>query len=164
MSSTDDAVLHGLAAAVGEALLARGQRVVLAESCTGGWVAKCLTDIPGSSAWFERGFVTYSNESKREALGVSAEVLESFGAVSRQTAEQMARGALEHSRAHLSVAVTGVAGPDGGTSAKPVGLVWFARGERPARISSLERRFAGDREQIRRAAVEVALRLIVSDA
>jgi nicotinamide-nucleotide amidase len=158
----DDAALHRLAMAVGDALLARRQRVALAESCTGGWVAKCLTDIAGSSRWFERGFVTYSNEAKQQSLGVAPDVLARFGAVSRQTAEQMARGALEHSGVDISVAVTGIAGPDGGTPGKPVGLVWFARAERAGRIGGVEHRFAGSREDIRRSAVATALQLILS--
>jgi nicotinamide-nucleotide amidase len=162
MSAPDDNALRALAERAGAVLLERRRRVVVAESCTGGWVAKCLTDIPGSSQWFERGFVTYSNAAKEQSLGVAASVLETFGAVSRPAAEQMAAGALHHSDAALSVAITGVAGPDGGTAQKPVGLVWFARAQRDAAPLALEERFGGDREAIRRAAVATALRLIIA--
>ena len=126
MEEFADDVLRSLAEQVGRALLARRWRVATAESCTGGWVAKCLTDMPGSSQWFERGYVTYSNAAKEQSIGVSSEVIETFGAVSRPTVEQMAAGALHASGADLAVAITGVAGPDGGTAEKPVGLVWFA--------------------------------------
>src|SRR5580658_9356705 len=125
-----DGGLRSLAEAAGRLLLAAGKRVATAESCTGGWVAKCLTDIPGSSQWFERGYVTYSNLAKEQAIGVAPGVLESFGAVSRATVEQMAAGALHASGAELAVAVTGIAGPDGGSADKPVGLVWFALAQR----------------------------------
>jgi len=162
MSNLSDMALQALAERAGAVLLERRRRVVVAESCTGGWVAKCLTDIPGSSQWFERGFVTYSNAAKEQSLGVAASVLDTFGAVSRPAAEQMAAGALHHSDATLAVAVTGIAGPDGGTAEKPVGLVWFARAQRDAVSLALEERFGGDREAIRRAAVATALRLIIA--
>ena len=161
MAELDDRALHTLAEEAGRRLLARVQRVVVAESCTGGWLAKCLTDIPGSSQWFDRGFVTYSNAAKQQMLGVAAGVLASFGAVSQPTAEQMALGALHASDAALAVAITGIAGPDGGTASKPVGLVWFARAQRAAAPLSLEQHFTGDREAVRRAAVATALRLII---
>ena len=156
-----DAALRSLAEQAGSRLLARRQTVAAAESCTGGWLAKCLTDIPGSSQWFERGFVTYSNAAKQQALGVAAEVLERYGAVSRATAEQMAAGTLRASEADWAVAITGIAGPDGGSPEKPVGLVWFARAQRGGAIMALEQRFGGDREAVRRAAVARALRLIL---
>ena len=162
MSALDDRALRLLAERAGSVLLERTRRVVVAESCTGGWVAKCLTDIPGSSQWFERGFVTYSNAAKEQSIGVAASVLETFGAVSRPAAEQMAAGALHHSDAVLAIAITGIAGPDGGTPEKPVGLVWFARAQRDAVPLALEERFGGDREAIRRAAVATALRLIIA--
>jgi len=161
---TSDPALSALAARAGALLLAARWRVALAESCTGGWVAKCLTDVPGSSQWFERGYVTYSNLSKEQALGVAAEVIEAFGAVSRPTAEQMAAGALHLSGAQLALAITGVAGPDGGTPAKPVGLVWFALAARSGAVEVLERRFDGDREAIRRDAVATGLGLIIAAA
>jgi nicotinamide-nucleotide amidase len=161
MSDWDDAVLKALAERAGQRLLAGGRTLALAESCTGGWVAKCLTDVPGSSRWFERGYVTYSNAAKQQSLGVAAEVLQTFGAVSRPAAEQMAAGALHASGADLAVAITGIAGPDGGTADKPVGLVWFARTQRGVAAIAIEERFTGDREAVRRAAVATALRLII---
>ena len=120
--------LHALSTDVGQALHRRGWMLATAESCTGGWIAKSMTDVPGSSAWFDRGFVTYTNEAKREMLGVSAESLNAYGAVSEQVARQMTAGALRASRADVVVAVTGVAGPSGGSPTKPVGTVWFAWG------------------------------------
>src|SRR5580704_8271413 len=162
MSDLSDAALRTLAERAGQLLLQRQHRVAVAESCTGGWLAKCLTDVPGSSQWFERGYVTYSNAAKEQALGVAAEVLAIFGAVSRPAAEQMAAGALHHSDAELAIAITGIAGPDGGTAEKPVGLVWFARAQHEGAPLALEERFGGDREAIRRAAVATALRLIIA--
>lgn len=162
MEEFTDAALRLLSERAGEVLLARRSRVAVAESCTGGWLAKCLTDIPGSSQWFERGYVSYSNLAKEQALGVAASVIETFGAVSRPTAEQMAAGALHASGAGLAVAITGIAGPDGGTQDKPVGLVWFARAQRDGVPIALEQRFSGDREAVRRAAVATALRLIIA--
>src|SRR5580700_12227566 len=144
--------------------MVRQRRVATAESCTGGWVAKCLTDIPGSSQWFERGYVTYSNAAKQESIQVSAETLARFGAVSGPVAEQMATGALASSGADLSVAITGIAGPDGGSPDKPVGLVWLALAQRAAPPVVLQQQFAGDREAIRRAAVATALRLVIGAA
>jgi nicotinamide-nucleotide amidase len=160
----DDGGLRALAERAGTLLLARRQRVATAESCTGGWVAKCLTDVPGSSKWFERGYVTYSNEAKQASLAVPADLLLRHGAVSQQVAERMAVGALEASGAELAVAITGVAGPDGGTSAKPVGLVWFALAGRQLAPVARQHQFDGDRDAIRRLAVASALRLIVAAA
>ncbi|HEY2338123.1 MAG TPA: CinA family protein [Burkholderiales bacterium] len=134
---------------------ARGT-LVTAESCTGGWVAQAVTAVPGSSGWFERGFVTYSNAAKHEVLGVSKKILKKFGAVSEETAREMARGALAHSRAGVAVAVTGVAGPSGGTAAKPVGMVCFAWA-RGRRVVAETRRFRGGREAVRRQSVLHAL-------
>jgi len=159
-----DPELYELAARVGHKLRAAERRIATAESCTGGWVAKCLTDIPGSSQWFERGYVTYSNLAKEQSIGVAASVIETFGAVSRPTVEQMAAGALHDSGADLAVAVTGIAGPDGGSPEKPVGLVWFALAQRAAPPVALQQQFAGDREAIRRAAVATALRLVIGAA
>jgi nicotinamide-nucleotide amidase len=162
----DDAQLAALAQTVAEGMLAQGWRLATAESCTGGWVAKCLTDIAGSSQWFERGYVTYSNSAKQQALGVAPEVLSTFGAVSRQSAEQMAAGALHASGADLAVAITGIAGPSGGSEAKPVGLVWLALGQRlpdgGIRSRAEEHRFGGDRQAIRRASVAGALQMIAA--
>jgi nicotinamide-nucleotide amidase len=159
-----DEALRALAAEAGALLLAAGRRVATAESCTGGWVAKCLTDIAGSSQWFERGYVTYSNEAKAQSIGVAVSVIETFGAVSRPTAEQMAAGALHASGADIAIAVTGIAGPDGGSADKPVGLVWFALAQRAAAPVAIQQQFAGDREGIRRAAVASALRMVIAAA
>ena len=164
MEDLSDMALRSLSERVGAVLFATQRRLAVAESCTGGWLAKCLTDIPGSSQWFERGYVTYSNAAKQQALGVSASVIETFGAVSRPTAEQMAAGALHASGADLALAITGVAGPDGGSAAKPVGLVWLALARREAPGHTLEQRFGGDRERVRRAAVGAALRLLLAPA
>ena len=141
--------------------LEKGLRVAAAESCTGGLIAATLTDIAGSSAVFERGFVTYSNEAKTEMLGVDADLIRRVGAVSAEVARAMAEGALNNSRAEVAVAVTGIAGPDGGTPDKPVGLVHFAaaRSGHPSR--HLSRVFPGDRAAIRRTTVETALNLLI---
>lgn len=150
--------------ALGEACLRAGLKVVTAESCTGGGVGEAVTRTPGSSAWYDRGFVTYSNHAKAELLGVKAETLGNHGAVSEAVALEMAKGALQQSDADLAVAVTGVAGPDGGTSSKPVGLVWFAwvsLGGAPRTASEV---FAGDRAAIRAQAVARALRGLVEHA
>jgi len=149
--------LDRLAVALAERLIARRQTLATAESCTGGWVAKVLTDIPGSSGWFERGFVTYSNPAKREMLGVDGDTLERHGAVSEQTVREMAAGALRYSRADRSLSVSGIAGPGGGTPDKPVGTVWFGWADRDGDVRTRRLRFGGDRETVRRQAVLVAL-------
>lgn len=146
------------ARAVGECLARRGLRLATAESCTGGWVAECVTDIAGSSGWFERGFVTYSNEAKSELLGVEPGLIESHGAVSEATVRAMAAGALRHSRAEVAVAVSGIAGPSGGTPEKPVGTVWFAWQRLGKECRTKQERFEGDRRAVRRQAVVMALR------
>lgn len=153
----DDAALSAAAAEVGAALKMRGLMLTTAESCTGGWVAQALTGIPGSSEWFERGFVTYTNTAKHEMLGVSQGELEKFGAVSEEVVREMAEGALKRSHAEVSLAVSGIAGPGGGTPLKPVGtvcLAWAANGA-PAR--SRVEHFSGSREAIRRRAVYASL-------
>jgi nicotinamide-nucleotide amidase len=149
--------LTRLAARVGAQLKARGAKLAAAESCTGGWVAQAVTSVSGSSDWFERGFVTYSNEAKREMLGVRAETLQRFGAVSEETAREMARGALAASHAHLAVAITGVAGPTGGTAAKPVGMVCLAWASRSGAVDAVTRHFTGNRTAVRRQSVICAL-------
>ena len=149
-----------LARSLGSALHERGLSLVTAESCTGGGVAAAITEIAGSSQWFERGFVCYSNAAKSELLGVPAYLVERHGAVSAQVAQAMAEGALEHSPADLAVAVTGIAGPEGGTTDKPVGTVWFGWARREAiEITSRTscRQFPGDRAGVRAAAVRHAL-------
>ena len=153
-----DTDLVALSAAVGLACHQRRLLLATAESCTGGWVAQVITHTAGSSAWFERGFVTYSNEAKVKMLGVRPETLEQFGAVSPETAAEMAAGALKNSNAMISFAITGIAGPTGGSSGKPVGTVCFAWcrvGEAASVETSV---FDGDREAVRRQAVVHALR------
>jgi nicotinamide-nucleotide amidase len=141
----------------------RGWWLACAESCTGGGIAAALTDLAGSSAWFDRGFVTYSNLAKQEMLGVSAATLERHGAVSRQTVIEMARGALARSRAELSVAVSGIAGPGGGTPDKPVGTVWIAWAS-DGIVDALSERFPGDRAAVRAATIDAALKGLVERA
>ena len=149
--------LEALAAQVGELLRTNGQRLTTAESCTGGWIAQCLTAIAGSSDWFERGFVTYSNDAKVEMLGVEADTLLAHGAVSEATAAAMAAGALRHSHADWALAVTGIAGPGGGSKDKPVGTVCFGWAAVDGRVDTQTVRFAGDREQVRAQSVAHAL-------
>lgn len=149
-----------LADAVGRALLARRMWLATAESCTAGGVAYAVTQVPGSSQWFDRGFVAYSNAAKRQMLGVSSVDLRLHGAVSEPVARAMARGALVASDAHLAVGVTGVAGPGGGSAEKPVGLVsfsWALRRAGELRLRTESRRLAGDRAAVRTAAIVVAL-------
>ena len=153
-----DADLVALSQAVGLACRRHGLLLATAESCTGGWTAQVITHTGGSSAWFERGFVTYSNESKIEMLGVHPETLEQFGAVSLETASEMATGALNHSNALISLAITGIAGPTGGSPGKPVGTVCFAWCRLGETADTEAAVFAGDREAIRRQAVVHALR------
>ena len=153
-----DAALITLSQQLGEALSERGLTLVTAESCTGGWVAEVVTDTAGSSGWFERGFVTYSNQAKTDMLGVRTDTLESFGAVSVETALEMAAGAIAHSTADWAIAITGIAGPGGGSSLKPVGTVcfgWCRRGGTPV---SETMHFPGERRTIRQQAVVHALR------
>lgn len=156
-----DKKLYELAEKVGVALKAQGLMLATAESCTGGWVAQAVTAVPGSSQWFERGFVTYTYISKREMLGVSQDTLGTHGAVSEQTVREMVSGALANSHAQIAVAISGTAGPDGGTPQKPVGTVCFAWGVKNGEPKSATRHFPGDREAVRRAAVEYALEQVL---
>jgi nicotinamide-nucleotide amidase len=149
-----------LAGRVADRLLAAGQRLVTAESCTGGWIGKVCTDLPGSSRWFLGGLIAYANEAKTGVLGVDPTVLIADGAVSEATVRAMASGALQRMGGDVSVAVSGVAGPDGGTPDRPVGTVWFAWGRRVGPdivVTAAAERFAGDREAVRRRTVERAL-------
>ncbi len=155
--SMDDQFLFELAERVGAALKAQGLMVATAESCTGGWVSQALTAVPGSSNWFERGFVTYTYIAKREMLGVSQETLGAHGAVSEETVREMVAGALARSHAQIAVAVSGTAGPAGGTADKPVGTVCFAWSVKNGEPRSAVRRFKGDRAAVRRASVKFAL-------
>ena len=160
----DDVSLEALAKELGRRLLARGLKLVTAESCTGGWIAKCVTDIAGSSEWFERGFVTYSNEAKRGDLGVGAETLSIHGAVSEQTVREMALGAARHGQAPLAVAVSGIAGPDGGSVDKPVGTVWIAWRWPDRHVTAQQFQFDGDRQAVRRQSVAAALQGLLDGA
>ena len=155
------AYLEKLAEAVGHRLLARQALVATAESCTGGWIAQVLTSVPGSSLWFDRGFVTYSNQAKQEMLGVAPETLAAHGAVSAPVVAEMAAGALNHSQARFAVAVSGVAGPGGGSEDKPVGTVYLAWAWRDHAPLIQRRQFAGDREEVRRQTVRVALEHLI---
>ena len=143
-----------------ELLLEREWMLATAESCTGGMIAAACTDLAGSSQWFERGFITYSNEAKTELLGVDAALITRHGAVSEEVARAMARGAVARSRAQVAVAVTGVAGPDGGSAQKPVGTVWFGWATQTGVVSEM-RCFEGDRAAVRQATVRHALQRLV---
>lgn len=149
--------LEALASQAGTTLQDQGLTLVTAESCTGGWIAKVITDIPGSSAWFERGFVTYSNEAKVELLGVRQSTLDTCGAVSGETVLEMAEGGLAHSRASVAVAVTGIAGPEGGSPDKPVGTVWLGWAVKGKPVRCRRFLFNGDREAVRGQSVVAAL-------
>ncbi|HEX4984845.1 MAG TPA: nicotinamide-nucleotide amidohydrolase family protein [Burkholderiales bacterium] len=159
-----DAELYELAGRVGDALKARGLMLATAESCTGGWIGQAVTMVPGSSRWFDRGFVTYTNEAKQEVLGVQAATLKAFGAVSEQTVREMVAGTLARSRAQLAVAVSGIAGPDGGTPAKPVGTVMLAWGVKDGEVRAQPWHFDGDRDAVRRQTVIAALEGVLAAA
>ncbi|MGD8999577.1 MAG: CinA family protein [Granulosicoccaceae bacterium] len=161
----NDTTLQALASRVGEALSARGIFLATAESCTGGWIAKTVTDIPGSSCWFDCGFIVYNRNAKQSMLGVPAAIIDANGEVSEPTVRALAEGALARSRAAMVVAVSGIAGPSGGTPDKPLGTVCFAWGladmvagaVRNIDVSSETRHFDGDREAVRRQSVQHAL-------
>ncbi len=155
--NTDDRSLQRLAAEVGAKLKAKGLKFATAESCTGGWIGKVLTDVAGSSAWFERGFITYSDEAKVAMLGVQPGSLKAHGAVSEVVAREMAAGAADWSQAQVTAAVTGIAGPDGGSPEKPVGTVWIGWRWADGKVLSRHFLFQGDRESIRRQTVLAAL-------
>lgn len=158
MSDYSQEFLTQLAGEIGESLHARGLQLAAAESCTGGWLAQCCTDTAGASAWFERGWVTYSNQAKQDCLGVSMVTLEQHGAVSKATVIEMAEGALAKSDADISVAITGVAGPDGGSAEKPVGTIWFAWAMSHRTTLVQHQLLTGNRQAIRAQAVAIALR------
>ena len=157
MTIPDDAELEVLAQAAGARLLAARQMLVTAESCTGGWIAKCMTDVAGSSAWFDCGMAVYSYEAKQAMLGVHPQTLETHGAVSRETVIEMVSGALVHSGASVAVAVTGIAGPGGGSTDKPVGTVWIGWKRRGGYTRAELFHFDGDRDAVRRQTVAAAL-------
>jgi nicotinamide-nucleotide amidase len=149
--------LFELAEQLGRLLKASGKTIATAESCTGGWIAQTITEVPGSSAWFDRGFVTYSNAAKVQMLGVNPQTLEKHGAVSVETATEMAAGALEYSDADVAVAVTGIAGPDGGTPDKPVGTVFIAWAHKNGATKVVRKQFIGNRRKIRAETVKSAV-------
>lgn len=158
-----DPELDQLALEVGQMLTARNQVLTTAESCTGGWIAEVVTSVPGSSAWFDRGFVTYSNLAKQEMLGVDPNIISVYGAVSEATVRAMAEGALIHSCANIGLAVSGIAGPGGGSIDKPVGTVCFAWSSRNLATRSSVQRFNGDRYLVRRLALVTALRVLLNE-
>lgn len=149
--------INRLASQVGDSLLKHNFMLVTAESCTGGGIAQALTAIPGSSAWFERGYVTYSNQAKQELLGVKSTTLASFGAVSEATVKEMAEGALNNSHAHIALAITGIAGPGGGDPTKPVGTVYFAWIGQQFACEVAHYVFTGDRAAVREQAIHFSL-------
>ncbi len=158
-----DKDLRQLSITTGQHLLSRGATLTTAESCTGGWIAKVITDISGSSAWFEQGFVTYSNQAKIAQLGVSAATLEAHGAVSEATVREMAAGALKMAGADFAVSVSGIAGPDGGSAEKPVGTVWFGFAAAGDHVLAVCRHFTGDRDSVRSQAVAFALQTLCGE-
>lgn len=158
-----DSALFELSQRVGNGLGQLGATVTTAESCTGGWIAKVITDVAGSSAWFERGFVTYSNEAKHQLIGVNETTLEAYGAVSKGVVLEMAQGALAAAKADYAVSVSGIAGPEGGTPEKPVGTVWFGFADKHGRTLAKVQRFDGDRDAVRRQATEFALQSLWDD-
>jgi nicotinamide-nucleotide amidase len=152
---------YKLAKQVGEILEAKKLMLVTAESCTGGQVAQTVTSVSGSACWFERGFVTYSNEAKQEMLGVKPATIETYGAVSEETAREMAEGALLHSHAQISLAITGIAGPTGGSKEKPVGTVCFAWTGQNLPTTSITKHFIGHRDDIRTQATQFVLETLI---
>jgi nicotinamide-nucleotide amidase len=158
--------LAGLVRRLARRMLARKQQLATAESCTGGLIAKSITDLSGSSAWFERGWVTYSDRSKRQELGVAGGLIKRHGAVSEPVARAMARGVLRFSRAQVAVAVTGIAGPDGGSAEKPVGMVWIAwawREPSGLRVEARRFDFKGSRDVVRRQAAAAAFKGLLAE-
>ncbi|MEI8208939.1 MAG: CinA family protein [Methylococcales bacterium] len=152
-----DNELFEISQQLGRLLQSKDKKISTAESCTGGWISQIITDVPGSSAWFDRGFVTYSNAAKMQMLGVKPETLDAFGAVSAQTATEMANGALQNSDADCAIAVTGIAGPTGGTTTKPVGTVFIAWAYKNQETTVIKKRFTGNRFKIRQQTVKLAL-------
>ena len=159
----DDQQLQALSAQIGEKLKQQNATVTCAESCTGGWIAKVFTDISGSSAWFERGFVTYSNDAKQQLVGVQATSLEQYGAVSEAVVREMAQGARQAAQADYAISVSGIAGPDGGSVEKPVGTVWFGFAGPHEKTLTFQQHFAGDREAVRRQSVAWALQRLYGE-
>lgn len=154
--------METLATQVGELLKSHGLMLATAESCTGGGVAQAITEVAGSSAWFERGFVTYSNLAKQQMLGVSEETLKQHGAVSEAAVREMVAGALRNSTAQVALSISGIAGPDGGTADKPVGTVWFAWGLKDGETLAQRHQLGGNRAEVRAQAVYIALQGVVN--
>ncbi|MCC1495687.1 CinA family protein [Alcanivorax sp. 1008] len=154
--------IYVLAERAGRLLARHKILLVTAESCTGGWIAEAITAVAGSSAWFERGFVSYSNQAKQDMLGVSSDLLNRCGAVSQEVVLEMARGAIQRSKGHISVAVSGIAGPDGGTADKPVGTVWIAWGQKLGHAEAESFLFSGDRQAVREQTVVRALQGLIA--
>tara|TARA_Y100001936_G_scaffold240400_1_gene274786 strand:+ start:5371 stop:5907 length:537 start_codon:yes stop_codon:yes gene_type:complete len=161
INAIDDETLYNLAKRVGIALTQQGLVLVSAESCTGGWLGQIVTSIPGSSAWYQNGFITYTANSKQELLGISTKTIKEYGEVSEQTAQEMAHGATMRSRAQVAVSITGIAGPGGGTTNKPVGMVCFAWEIKDNHMRSATRHFSGDRKAVRQQAVAVAMQGLI---
>ncbi len=153
--------LRDLAEQLGRCLIAKDMKLASAESCTGGWLAKVITDIPGSSAWFSGSVVSYSNEAKQSLLGVKADTLQEFGAVSGETVLEMSDGIFLHTEADVAVSVSGIAGPEGGSEDKPVGLVWLSWGKRDKSVFANPFHFDGDREQVRKQSIKQALNCLL---
>ncbi len=153
--------LYSHAEKIGVLLTKNNHKLVTAESCTGGWVSKIITDVPGSSVWFESGIITYSDESKMRCLGVSEDTLGFYGAVSKETVQEMIAGAIEHSGAQSAIAVTGVAGPGGGSTEKPVGTVWLGWQIVGNLVETQLLHLSGDRDEIREQTVAIALRCLI---
>ena len=158
-----DNELFEISQQLGTLLQSKDKKISTAESCTGGWISQIITDVPGSSAWFDRGFVTYSNAAKMQMLGVKPETLDTFGAVSAQTATEMANGALQNSAADCAIAVTGIAGPTGGTIKKPVGTVFIAWAYKNQETKVIKKELTGNRFEIRQQSVKLALKGIKID-
>jgi len=156
-NSPSEQELRDLAERLGQCLIAHGMKLAAAESCTGGWLAKIITDIPGSSAWFSGSVVSYSNESKHSLLGVNENTLAEFGAVSGETVLEMSDGLFAHTEADVAVSVSGIAGPDGGSDDKPVGLVWLSWGKRDKSVFANPFQFEGNREDVRKLSIKQAL-------
>ena len=155
--SPSEQELRDLAEQLGQCMQAKGLKLASAESCTGGWLAKIITDIPGSSAWFTGAVVSYSNEAKQSLLGVDAATLDEFGAVSGETVLEMSDGLFEHTDADVAISVSGIAGPDGGSDEKPVGLVWLSWGKRNKSVFANPFNFEGNREEVRKQSIKQAL-------